>query len=339
MNNFTYQKAETITEAVQEVSKNKRANFIAGGTNLIDLWKYDLAHPEALIDINSVSSLKKIELLTSGELSLGALVTNSNTAYNDIVSSKYPLLSRAILAGASAQIRNSATNGGNLLQRTRCYYFYDKTAPCNKRIPGSGCPAKEGLNRMHAILGSSESCIAVFPSDMCVALSALNATVKVSGPHGDRQIAFENFHRLPENQPQLDNTLQADEIITALTLPNEDFSQHYSYLKLRDRNSYAFALVSIATAMTLENGLIKEIRIALGGVAHKPWRVPEAEDFLVGMKPSRDNFAEVAKIILKGAKGYGGNDFKIELSARAIARNCMMALNPETQRPGAQPSL
>lgn len=339
MNNFTYKKVETITDAVQEVSKNKRANFIAGGTNLIDLWKYDLAHPEALIDINSVSSLKKIELLTSGELSLGALVTNSDTAYNDIVSSKYPLLSRAILAGASAQIRNSATNGGNLLQRTRCYYFYDKTAPCNKRNPGSGCPAKEGLNRMHAILGSSESCIAVFPSDMCVALSALNATVKVSGPHGDRQIAFENFHRLPENQPQLDNTLQADEIITALTLPNEDFSQHYSYLKLRDRNSYAFALVSVATAMTLKNGLIKEIRIALGGVAHKPWRVPEAEDFLVGMKPSRDNFAEAAKIILKGAKGYGGNDFKIELSARAIARNCMMALNPETQRPGAQPSL
>lgn len=339
MNNFTYQKAETITEAVQEVSKNKRANFIAGGTNLIDLWKYDLAHPEALIDINSVSSLKKIELLTSGELSLGALVTNSNTAYNDIVSSKYPLLSRAILAGASAQIRNSATNGGNLLQRTRCYYFYDKTAPCNKRNPGSGCPAKEGLNRMHAILGSSESCIAVFPSDMCVALSALNATVKVSGPHGDRQIAFENFHRLPENQPQLDNTLQADEIITALTLPNEDFSQHYSYLKLRDRNSYAFALVSVATAMTLENGLIKEIRIALGGVAHKPWRVPEAEDFLVGIKPSRYNFAEAAKIILKGAKGYGDNDFKIELSARAIVRNCMMALDPETQRPGAQPSL
>ena len=339
MNNFTYKKVETITEAVQEVSKNKRANFIAGGTNIIDLWKYDLANPEALVDINFVSSLKRIELLTSGELSLGALVTNSDTAYNDIVSSKYPLLSRAILAGASAQIRNSATNGGNLLQRTRCYYFYDKTAPCNKRNPRSGCPAKEGLNRMHAILGSSESCIAVFPSDMCVALSALNATVKVSGPHGDRQIAFENFHRLPENQPQLDNTLQADEIITALTLPNEDFSQHYSYLKLRDRNSYAFALVSVATAMTLKNGLIKEIRIALGGVAHKPWRVPEAEDFLVGMKPSRDNFAEAAKIILKGAKGYGGNDFKIELSARAIARNCMMALNPETQRPGAQPSL
>lgn len=339
MNNFTYKKVETITDAVQEVSKNKRANFIAGGTNLIDLWKYDLAHLEALIDINSVSSLKKIELLTSGELSLGALVTNSDTAYNDIVSSKYPLLSRAILAGASAQIRNSATNGGNLLQRTRCYYFYDKTAPCNKRNPGSGCPAKEGLNRMHAILGSSESCIAVFPSDMCVALSALNATVKVSGPHGDRQIAFENFHRLPEDQPQLDNTLQADEIITALILPDEDFSEHYSYLKLRDRNSYAFALVSVATAMTLENGLIKEIRIALGGVAHKPWRVPEAEDFLVGIKPSRYNFAEAAKIILKGAKGYGGNDFKIELSARAIARNCMMALNPETQRPGAQPSL
>ncbi|WP_026708886.1 FAD binding domain-containing protein [Flavobacterium frigidarium] len=339
MNNFTYKKVETINEAVQEISKNKKANFIAGGTNLIDLWKYDLAHPESLIDINSVSTMKQIKVLESGGLSLGALVTNSDTAYDAIVSTKYPLLSRAILAGASAQIRNSATNGGNLLQRTRCYYFYDKTSPCNKRNPGSGCPAKNGLNRMHAILGTSENCIAVFPSDMCIALAALDATVNVSGPNGDRKIAFTDFHRLAGNSPEKDNNLEHDEIITGLTLPNEDFSQYYSYLKLRDRNSYAFALVSVATAMRLEHNKIETIRIALGGVAHKPWRDFEAEQFLEGKEPNRKNFTEAAKMIIKTAKGYGDNDFKIELSVKAIVRNCMMALHPETQRPGAQPSL
>jgi xanthine dehydrogenase YagS FAD-binding subunit len=339
MNNFTYQKVSDVNDALNEISKAKAANFIAGGTNLIDLWKYDLLHPETLIDINGIEKFRGINEDENGGLLLGALATNSDTAYHPIVEERYPLLSRAILAGASAQIRNSATNGGNLLQRTRCYYFYDAASPCNKRNPGSGCPAKNGLNRMHAILGTSEDCIAVFPSDMCVALAALEAVVNVKGPEEERKIEFSDFHRLPGDTPELDNNLRENELITGISLPLEGFAENYSYLKLRDRNSYAFALVSVATGIKLENGIILKIRIALGGVAHKPWRVPEAEEFLAGKEPNEVSFASAADIILKGAKGFGDNDFKIELSKRAIIRNCMMALNPESQRPGAQPSL
>jgi xanthine dehydrogenase YagS FAD-binding subunit len=232
-----------------------------------------------------------------------------------------------------------ATNGGNLLQRTRCYYFYDITTPCNKRDPGSGCSAIHGYNRIHAILGQSESCIAVFPSDMCVALAALDATVNISGPNGDRVLAFAEFHRLPGDTPNLDNNLNHGEVITSIDLPEKGFEKNYSYLKLRDRSSYAFALVSVATGFDLQNEKIKEARIALGGVAHKPWRVKEAEEFLKEKEPNHENFAEAANIILKGAMGYKHNSFKIMLAKKAIIRNCFMALDPDSQRPGARPSL
>ncbi|MBB4079627.1 xanthine dehydrogenase YagS FAD-binding subunit [Lewinella aquimaris] len=339
MNNFNYTKAESIDQAVSAVATQSEGQFIAGGTNLIDLWKYDLTHPEMLVDLNGLSELKAISELPDGGLRLGALVSNNATAYHPLVQERYPLLSRTILAGATAQIRNSATNGGNLLQRTRCYYFYDAASPCNKRNPGSGCPAITGHNRLHAILGESEHCIAVYPSDMSVALAALEATVRVTGPEGAREIPIADFHRLPGAEPARDNTLGAGELITSIDLPSTGFADHHSYLKLRDRNSYAFALVSVATGLEIEGGRIRNARIALGGVAHKPWRVPAAEAILVDKAPTPEAFAEAADLLLAGATGYGHNDFKIELARRAIIRNGMMALDPSTQRPGAQPSL
>lgn len=339
MNNFNFQKVTDADVALEKITETPNSKFIAGGTNLIDLWKYDLEHPEALLDINSIQSINKIGRNSDGELELGAVCTNAETAYHPLIQEHYPLLSRAILAGASAQIRNSATNGGNLLQRTRCYYFYDAASPCNKRNPGTGCPAKTGLNRMHAVIGHSEECIAVFPSDMCVALAALEATVVVKNKTGERKIEFKDFHRLPGTTPSVDNNLEKDELITTLILPEEGFKDHYSYLKLRDRNSYAFAMVSVATGMVLENNLIKKIRIAVGGIAHVPWRVSEAEEYLVDKEPVAENFRAAAEIILKGAVGFLHNEFKIELAKRAIVRNCIMALDPASQRPGAQPSL
>lgn len=339
MNNFDFKKAHTIAEALEETQKNDSASYIAGGTNLLDLYKYNLSNPELLIDLNGIGKYRNIEENDAGGLRLGAFVSNADTAYHPWVEERYPLLSAAILAGASAQIRNMATNGGNLLQRTRCYYFYDPDVPCNKRSPGSGCSAIQGYNRIHAILGANENCIAVFPSDMCVALAALEATVNVTGKGGDRSIIFENFHRLPGDAPDKDNMLLPGEIITSIDLPPQGFSENFSYLKLRDRHSYAFALVSVASGLDLDEMKIKEARIALGGVAHKPWRVKEAEESLIGQEANESNFAHAAEIILEGAKGYQHNSFKIELAKRAIVRNCMMALNPESQRPGAKPSL
>lgn len=338
MNNFNYLKANNISEAVDAVSSNDKAQFIAGGTNLIDLWKYNGTHPDLLVDVNHVNGNHTIEEKEDGGLRLGAFVTNADTAYHPLVEQRYPLLSKAILAGASGQIRNMATNGGNLLQRTRCYYFYDPDVPCNKHEAGSGCSAIDGHNRIHAILGTSENCIAVFPSDMCIALAALDAVVNISGINGERSIAFADFHRLPGDTPELDNNLQHGEIITSIDLPAKGFAQNYSYLKLRDRTSYAFALVSVATGLEMEGDVIKDACIALGGVAHKPWRIKEAEDFLKDKKADAGNFAAAADIILQGAKSFKYNGFKIELAKRAIVRNCMMALQPETQLPGAQPS-
>ena len=339
MNNFAFVRAENTNEAVHAVNTNSQAAFIAGGTNLIDIWKYNLRHPELLVDINRLPDCRAITETVDGGLRLGALVTNADTAYHPLIESRYPLLTKAILAGASAQIRNMATDGGNLLQRTRCYYFYDANAPCNKRAPGSGCAAINGYNRIHAILGASEQCIAVFPSDMCVGLAALAAVVNVTGPNGERSIPFNDFHRLPGDKPDCDNSLQHGELITSIDLPAKGFEQNYSYLKLRDRQSYAFALVSVATGLELDGDVIKEARIALGGVAHKPWRVTEAEDLLKGKPATPENFAKAAAAILQGAKGYKHNSFKIELAKRAIIRNGLMALEPESQRPGAQPSL
>ncbi len=339
MNNFNYTKATDIPQAIHQVENTKEAYFIAGGTNLLDLWKYNLLHPQLLVDINGFTDESAVVPSENGGVKLNAFATNAQTAWHPLIEKNYPLLSKAILAGASAQIRNMATNGGNLLQRTRCYYFYDPDAPCNKRVPGSGCGALEGYNRIHAILGTSPQCIAVFPSDMCVALAALEAVVHVTGPTGARTIAFADFHRLPEDTPEVDNALTTGELITAIELPAQGFASHYSYLKLRDRSSYAFALVSVATGLELEENRIKTIRIALGGVAHKPWRIPEAEDFLKGKEPTAENFATAANQILQGAKGFGYNDFKIKLAKKAIVRNCLMALHPETQQPGARPSL
>lgn len=339
MNNFAYTKAKDVTRAVAELNGNTQNKIIAGGTNINDLLKYFVTQADKLVDINPIADNHAITPLEDGGLRLGALVTNADTAYHPVIEVRYPLLSKAILAGASAQIRNMATNGGNLLQRTRCYYFYDVNVPCNKREPGSGCPAIAGYNRIHAILGQSENCIAVFPSDMCVALAALGATVNITGPDGNKVLAFADFHRLPGDSPHLDNNLQHGEIITGIDLPAKGFEKNYSYLKLRDRASYSFALVSVATGLDLNGTVINEARIALGGVAHKPWRVTEAEDFLKNKEATPENFAAAADIILQGAEGYEHNGFKIPLAKKAIVRNCMMALQPETQRPGAQPSL
>jgi xanthine dehydrogenase YagS FAD-binding subunit len=253
-------------------------------------------------------------------LRIGALVANSDLAYHPQIEARYPLLGSAILAGASQQLRNMASTGGNLLQRTRCLYFYDTTTPCNKREPGSGCSAIDGINRMHAILGTSVHCIATHPSDMCVALAALEARVLATGKGGERSIGFAEFHRLPAATPEIDCNLRADEIITAIELPPKGFANNYTYLKIRDRLSYAFALVSVAVGLDMEGTTIKQARLALGGVAHKPWRDPDAEAQLNGASATPANFLHAAETVLRGARGYGHNDFKIELARRGIVR-------------------
>jgi xanthine dehydrogenase YagS FAD-binding subunit len=319
MNAFSYTRVQDVTAAINEVSSNGAAQFIAGGTNLIDLMKENVSRPNRLIDITRLP-LNRIENTPDGGLQLGALVTNAETAYNPEIEKRYPLLSRAILSGASPQLRNMATNGGNLLQRTRCYYFYDTATPCNKRVHGTGCSALEGFNRIHAVLGASDQCIAVHPSDMCVALAALEAVVQVTGKNGDRTIAFSDFHRLPGDTPGIDTNLRNDEIIVSIDLPARGFADHYAYLKVRDRKSYAFALVSVAVGLDISDGIINEARLALGGVAHKPWRNVEAEAALKGKTAAEDHFQAAAETMMREAKGYKHNSFKIELAKRAIVR-------------------
>jgi xanthine dehydrogenase YagS FAD-binding subunit len=319
MINFDYARASDVADAVRQIAADPNAKFIAGGTNLVDLMKENVARPSRLIDITHLP-LKEIEETGDGGLRIGALVPNGDLADHAVIATRYPLLMSAILAGASQQLRNMATTGGNLLQRTRCLYFYDTTTPCNKREPGSGCSAIGGINRMHAILGTSEHCIATHPSDMCVALAALEARVLLTGPRGERSIAFADFHRLPGDTPQVDSNLRADEIITAIELPPKGFSENYTYLKIRDRLSYAFALVSVAVGFEIERGTIKEARLALGGVAHKPWRDREAEARLAGRPATQESFVLAAETLLRGAHGFGHNDFKIELARRSILR-------------------
>jgi len=336
MTPFAYSRPTDIGAAVREHAAGGPggpAQFIAGGTNLLDLMKYDVERPMRLVDVTHLPGLGEIEEIEGGGLRLGALTTNSQVAYDSRVQERYPLLSSTILAGATPQLRNAATTGGNLLQRTRCYYFYDTATPCNKRDPGTGCPAIEGVNRILAILGTSESCIATNPSDMNVAMAALAATVRVTGPDGERTIPFADFHRLPGDEPQRDTTLRPDELILSVDLPAEDFGQHYTYLKLRDRSSYAFALVSVAAALQMDGGTIKQARLALGGVAMKPWRDTEAEDLLRGKPPGADAFEAVADHVLRGAKGYSGNAFKIPLARRAIVRALSQAAaaTPQSQ--------
>ena len=325
MRAFSYERPDSVDAALRGVAgqpgttTEAAVKFVAGGTNLLDLMKADVMRPERLVDISRLG-LDRIEDTDGGGLRLGALARNADTAYDARVQARYPMLSKAILAGASAQLRNMATNGGNLLQRTRCYYFYDTGTPCNKREPGTGCGALTGVNRIHAILGASDRCIAVHPSDMCVALAALDAVVRVSGPKGERTIPFADFHRLPGDTPHIDSSLAADELITAIDLPPEGFARHSTYLKVRDRASYAFALVSVAAALKMDGQTIRSARLALGGVAHKPWRDPAAEAELAGKPASLESFREAARVLLRDARGQSHNAFKIGLAERAIVR-------------------
>jgi len=330
MINFEYARATDVADAIRQIAADPEAKFIAGGTNLIDLMKYDVERPLRLIDITHLP-LKTVEETANGGVRIGALVPNSDLAYHPLIEKRYPLLSSAILAGASQQLRNMASTGGNLLQRTRCFYFYDVATPCNKREPGSGCSARDGINRINAILGTSEACIATHPSDMCVALAALDAKVRVVSPAGERVIPFADFHRLPGDTPQLDTNLRRDELVTTVELPEKGFAANFTYLKIRDRLSYAFALVSIAAALELDGETIKEARLALGGVAHKPWRDTAAEAALRGQTASAANFTRAADLLLRDAKGYEHNAFKIDLARRGIVRTLTQAAQATPQ--------
>jgi xanthine dehydrogenase YagS FAD-binding subunit len=329
---FEYSRASNVAEAIRLMSDRPGAKFVAGGTNLVDLMKMDVEQPTKLIDISRLP-LDKVEESAGGGLRIGALVRNSDLAYHPLVERRYPVLSSALLAGASQQLRNMASIGGNLLQRTRCPYFYDVATPCNKRQPGSGCSAIDGLNRMCAILGTSNACIAVHPSDMCVALAMLEAKVHVTGPHGERVVAFADFHRLPGDAPQRDTSLNPDELVTSIELPPRGFPTNYTYLKIRDRHSYAFALVSVAAGLELEDGTIKEAHFALGGVAHKPWRNTLAEALLRGRAANEAAFIQAADLVVREAKGFGHNTFKIDLAHRAIVRALSQAARgtPQSQ--------
>jgi len=321
MNNFDYQRATDTKSALQLFSESSSrqgsARFLAGGTNLVDLMREGIEQPQSLVDITRLP-LAEVQELPNGGLRIGAMVRNSHLAAHALVRERYPLLSQAILMGASAQLRNMATTGGNLMQRTRCYYFYDASARCNKRVSGSGCDAIEGFHRIHAILGTSPHCIATHPSDMCVALVALDATVNVSGPSGERSIAFSEFHRLPADTPQVDTNLQPGELITSVDLPASSSHLPSLYRKVRDRASYAFALVSVAAALKIEDGVIRDVRLALGGVAHKPWRASVAEQLLQGTSATHDAFARAAAAELAAATPQKGNAFKVELARRTI---------------------
>lgn len=317
MNPFQYSKPDSVQSAVDLAGPASR--FIAGGTNLLDLMKENISRPEHLIDITGLP-LREVAETDSGGVLIGALVSNADLAWHPLIEQRYPLLSQAILAGASPQLRNMASTGGNLLQRTRCYYFYDANVPCNKREPGSGCPARDGLNRIHAILGASAQCVATHPSDMCVALAALDAVVHVQGRNGTRSIAFADFHRLPGDSPERDNQLADDELITAVELPAAGFAENSHYLKIRDRASYAFALVSVAAALDISGSVIGKARLALGGVAHKPWRDMEVENWLVGKPVSEETFAAAADALLQTAEPLEHNAFKVKLARLAIVR-------------------
>ena len=327
MTPFTYTCPKTVDEALKTHGTRPDVQFIGGGTNLLDLMKMGSERPTHLVDVNKLP-LKGIEEHEGG-VRIGALVSNTDCANHQLLRSRYPVLSEAILAGATQQLRNKATMGGNLLQRTRCYYFYDPSfRECNKRAPGSGCAAIHGVNRIHAILGASEQCIAVQPSDMSVALMALDAVVQVTGPKGERSIPMRDFHRLPGNTPQIDTNLQPGELITAIDLPAIPYARRSKYIKVRDRNSYAFALVSIATVLDVdEAGNIRKVHIALGGVAHKPWRATKAESLLAGKKPDESTLRAAAEAELASAKGYKDNAFKIELAKRCIVRGVLSTLS------------
>ncbi len=327
MRPFTFTSAANTGQALGAVKENSK--YLAGGTNLVDLMKEDVERPEQLIYISGLE-YNKITSNANGGLTLGAMLSNAETANHPEVRKNYPLLSMAMLSAATAQIRNMASNGGNLLQRTRCPYFFEVSMPCNKREPGSGCGAKDGMNAVHAIFGYSEKCIAVHPSDMCVALAAMEASVEVQQPGGgSRMIAFTDFHRLPGDQPEKDTNLQPGELISAIHLPKSIFADHYYYLKIRERSSYAFALLSVAAGLQLNNGVISKAGLAMGGVAHKPWKLIKAEAFLAGKKPTQANFEAAAKLEMIDAKPFKENKYKVEMGTRAIVRALTQAFERE----------
>lgn len=327
MRPFRYVRASDPNAAAGAVAANPQAKFLAGGTNLLDLMKEDVERPSELVDVTRLE-LSEIKETRSG-VSIGALATNTDTANHPLIRQSYPLLTQAIVAGASAQLRNMATNGGNLLQRTRCQYFYDTAMPCNKREPGTGCGAREGLNRIHAIFGWSEKCVATYPGDMANALYALDAVVRVTaaGAAGGRErtIPIGDFHRLPGDTPQKDNNLQHGELIVAIELPKSNFAKNSYYLKVRDRASYAFALVAVAAALELDGDTIQQARVVLGSVAHMPWRSREAESALSGRPASVESFQRAAEAALEDAKPLAHNAYKVELGKRAIVRALMRA--------------
>lgn len=324
MRPFKYSRASDPQAAARAVAANPQAKFLAGGTNILDLMKEDVERPNELVDL---TRLKLAEIRAAdGGVSIGALATNSATANHPLIRQNYPLLTQAIVAGASGQLRNMATNGGNLLQRTRCQYFYDTAMPCNKREPGTGCGALEGLNRIHAIFGWSDACVATYPGDMANALYALDAVVRIQGTDGkERTMPIGEFHRLPGDTPQKDTNLEHGELVAAIDLPTSSFAKNSYYLKVRDRASYAFALVAVAAALELDGNTIRQARVVLGSVAHKPWRSPEAEAALAGKPANEESFRRAAEAALAGAKPLEHNAYKVELGRRAVVRALMQA--------------
>ncbi len=322
MNPFRYERASDASSAVALLAENPNAAFLGGGTNLVDHMKLGVAQPELLVDVTHLP-YDRIELLPDGGIRIGAMVRNSDLAADRTIRQRYPVLAQALLAGASGQLRNLATTGGNLLQRTRCVYFQDVSKPCNKRVPGSGCPARAGYHRTLAILGASEACIATHPSDMAVALAALDAVVRVLGPNGERTIPLAGFHRLPGDEPQRDTVLEHGELLTAVDLPPLAFATRSRYRKVRDRASYAFALVSVAAALDVTGGIVRDVRIALGGVAHAPWRATKAEAALRGTAATEEMFRRAAEAELADAQPLSGNAFKVPLARNVLVRTLL----------------
>jgi xanthine dehydrogenase YagS FAD-binding subunit len=339
MNTFDYVRATTIAEAVAAAAEPGAA-YLAGGTNLLDLMKGGVTRPNRLVDVTRLPGLDRIEPLADGGIRIGALVRNADLAHDPDFARSYPAVAEALLSGASAQLRNAATVGGNLLQRTRCGYFYDTASACNKRAPGTGCDARDGENRLHAVLGWSKACIATHPSDFCVPLVALDAVVEIAGKSGRREIAFEDFYRLPGDTPERESMLDPGDLIIAVRLPAEarGFSAHARYLKVRERTSYAFAIVSAAACLQIERGAIRDARLALGGVAAKPWRARAAEEILAGSSPDPTAFRRAAEAALADARPSGDNGFKIELAQRILVRALTSAAAGTPQRIPALPA-
>jgi xanthine dehydrogenase YagS FAD-binding subunit len=331
MNPFRYERANDASSAVSMLAQVPTGAFLGGGTNLVDLMKLGVAQPDLLVDVAQLP-YDRIELLPDGGVRIGAAVRNSELSADRTIRARYPMLAQAVLSGASGQLRNLATTGGNLMQRTRCVYFQDISKPCNKREPGSGCPAREGYHRNLAILGASEACIATHPSDMAVAMAALDAIVRVLGPNGERTIPLVNFHRLPGDEPQFDTVLEQGELITAVDLPPLPFATRSHYRKVRDRASYAFALVSVAAAIDVSGGIVRDARIAFGGVAHVPWRAKRAESMLRGAPANEESFLRAADAELAEARPLRDNAFKVPLARSVLVRTLLDLTGEENQR-------